>query len=88
MSAQGIQFFFFLAFLIIMYVFLIYPQRKRIKEHSKLIKELKVKDEILTVGGIYGKINRISKSTVTLEIASGVNIKITRNAVSKRIETE
>lgn len=87
MSAQGVQLLFFFSFLIIMYVFLIYPQRKRIKEHSKLMQELKVKDKVLTVGGIHGRISEISENTITLEISSGVKIKIIKNAVSKRMET-
>ena len=64
MSAQGVQLLFFFSFLIIMYIFLIYPQRKRIKEHSKLILELKVKDKVLTVGGIHGRISEISENTI------------------------
>ena len=57
----------------IMYFFMIRPQNKKQK--------LEVGQEVITAGGIYGKIKEIEDNTVVLEIASGVKIKIDRNSI-------
>lgn len=78
----------FLTFLImmvaifaIMYFFMIRPQNKKQKEIANFRKNLEVGQEVITAGGIYGKIKEIEDNTVVLEIASGVKIKIDRNSI-------
>ena len=61
----------------IMYFFMIRPQ----KEIANFRKNLEVGQEVITAGGIYGKIKEIEDNTVVLEIASGVKIKIDRNSI-------
>lgn len=63
----------------IMYFFMIRPQNKKQKEIANFRKNLEVGQEVITAGGIYGKIKEIN--TVVLEIASGVKIKIDRNSI-------
>lgn len=63
----------------IMYFFMIRPQNKKQKEIANFRKNLEVGQEVITAGGIYGKI--IEDNTVVLEIASGVKIKIDRNSI-------
>lgn len=66
---------------IIMYFFMIRPQNKKQKEIANFRKNLEVGQEVITAGGIYGKIKEIEDNTVVLEIASGVKIKIDRNSI-------
>lgn len=61
--------------------FMIRPQNKKQKEIANFRKNLEVGQEVITAGGIYGKIKEIEDNTVVLEIASGVKIKIDRNSI-------
>ena len=70
-----------IAMFVIMYFFMIRPQNKKQKEIANFRKNLEVGQEVITAGGIYGKIKEIEDSTVVLEVASGVKIKIDRNSI-------
>ncbi len=65
----------------IFYFLLIRPQQKRAKQHRELIEALKVGDNVVTAGGIHGKVVAVQDSVVTLEIATGVKIKINRASI-------
>lgn len=65
----------------IMYFSMIRPQQKKQKEIMNFRNNLTVGQEVVTAGGIYGKIKDLDVTTVTLEIASGVKIKIDRNSI-------
>ena len=67
---------------VIFYFLLIRPQQKKAKEHRNMIAELKKGDRIITSGGIYGTIQSIDDTTIGLEIADKVKIKITRGNVA------
>jgi preprotein translocase subunit YajC len=73
---------FFVGMIVIFYFLLIRPQQKRAKEHRKMVEALGKGDEVVTSGGILGKIVEISEQYVTVEIANNVNIKIQRQAIS------
>ena len=64
----------------IMYFFMIRPQNKKRKEIENFRKGLEVGQSVVTAGGIYGKIKEIEDSTVIVEIASGVKIKVDKNS--------
>lgn len=66
---------------ILFYFFLIRPQSKRQKEHKKMISELQKGEEVITTGGILGRITKINDDFVTLEIAKDVALHIQKNAV-------
>lgn len=66
----------------VFYFMLIRPQMKRAKEHKRLVSELSKGDEIVTNGGLLGKITDVSDSFVTLELAENIKIKLQRNAVT------
>ena len=70
----------------IMYFFMIRPQQKKQKEIMNFRNNLTVGQEVVTAGGIYGKIKDLDVTTVTLEIASGVKIKIDRNSIYANIQ--
>ncbi len=66
---------------ILFYFFLIRPQSKRQKEHKKMVNDLQKGEEVLTSGGILGKIIRINDDFVSLEIAKDVILKIQKSAI-------
>ncbi len=66
----------------IFYFILIRPQQKKMKEHKKMVEELKKGDEIITGGGIYGVVEGVAPDTVTVKIAEGTKVKITRSSVA------
>ena len=65
----------------IMYFFMIRPQNKKQKAIQNFRRGLEVGQEVVTAGGIYGIIKEIGDTTVTLEIASGVKIRMDRNSI-------
>ena len=65
----------------IFYFLMIRPQQKRQKEIRKFREALSVGDRVITSGGIYGKIKEIKDSTILLEIAENVRIKVDKSSV-------
>jgi preprotein translocase subunit YajC len=66
----------------IFYFLLIRPQQKKAKEHKALLDALKKGDTVITAGGVHGKVTSVDDTIVTLEIATGVNIKITKSYIA------
>jgi preprotein translocase subunit YajC len=66
---------------VIFYFLLIRPQTKRAKEHKTMLEALAKGDEIVTGGGIAGKITQIDENFLTVEIAPGVAVKVQRHAI-------
>ena len=66
---------------VVLYFVMIRPQMKKQKEHRSMIDALAKGDEVVTSGGMLGKVTKLSESNVTLEVASGVEIQLQRNAV-------
>ena len=67
---------------VIFYFLLMRPQIKRAKEHKKMVDSLSKNDEVVTSGGMLGRITRLDEQFVTVEIAEGVRVKVQRNAIS------
>jgi len=68
-------------FAIVFYFLLIRPQAKRQKEHQKMVDALARGDEIVTLGGIAGRISEVGDNFIQVEVAEGVQIKVRRHAV-------
>jgi preprotein translocase subunit YajC len=66
---------------VLFYFFLIRPQSKRQKEHKNMVNELQKGEEVLTTGGILGKVTSINDDFITLEIAKETCLTIQKNAV-------
>jgi preprotein translocase subunit YajC len=66
----------------VFYFMLIRPQMKRSKEHKQMVSQLSKGDEVITNGGLLGKITDVSESFVTLELTDTVQIKLQRQAVA------
>ena len=65
------------------YFLLIRPQQKKQKAHTALISALKEGDEILTAGGILGKITGVSEHYVVVEVSENTEVKMQRSSVSQ-----
>ncbi len=87
MSGSGIaQFIPLILIFVIFYFFLIRPQQKKIKEHKSMVSTLKRGDEIITSGGIVGKIVRIlGNDRIEISIAENVNVEIVQSTVQSLV---
>jgi len=84
-GGQGSQIMSFLPIILIFVIFyflLIRPQQKRSKEHRSLLSNLKVGDNVLTSGGIYGRITGLRDDIITLEISDKVRVKVSRGHIA------
>lgn len=72
---------------VIFYFLLIRPQQKKAKDHQKLISQLKKGDRIVTSGGLHGRITGVSDTTMTVEIADRVRVKIARGNISQVLQS-
>ena len=66
---------------VVLYFVMIRPQMKRQKEHKSMIDALAKGDEVVTSGGMLGKVSKMGESFLSVEIASGVEIQVQRSAV-------
>ena len=69
--------------LVVFYFLLIRPQSKRTKEHRELVSNLAKGDEVSTVGGLLGRINKVSDQYLELNISEGINVYCRRDSVSQ-----
>ncbi len=74
----------------IFYFLLIRPQQKKMKEHENTLNAIKPGDEVVTGGGIYGRVVKADDAVLTIEIAKGTEIRVSRatirDVVSDKIE--
>jgi len=67
----------------LMYFFILRPQTKKAKEHGKLIASIISGDEVITIGGLVGKVQKVLDNFVILRIANDVEVKIQKQAISQ-----
>ena len=72
-------------FIVIFYFLLIRPQQKKAKEHAAMLGKLASGDEVVTAGGIVGKVVEVQDGFVALEISEGVRIKVQKFQVSSLV---
>jgi len=77
-----------IAIFAIFYFILIRPQQKKMKEHKKMVAELKKGDRIITSGGMYATVENATPETLTVKIAESVKVKITRGSVGAVVKPE
>jgi preprotein translocase subunit YajC len=73
---------FMVAIIGVFYFFMIRPQQKKAKDQKKFIEEIKKGDDVVTIGGIYGRVAEIEGDTIILEVERGGRIKCSKSAVS------
>jgi preprotein translocase subunit YajC len=71
-----------IALIAIFYFLLIRPQTKRAKEHKKMIEAIAKGDEVVTQGGVLGRVTEVGDNFLNVEIANGLEIKVQKNAIS------
>ena len=79
------SFVFIIGFFVIFYFMMIRPQMKRAKEQKQLLGALAKDDEVMTTGGILGRISDVDDDFVSLEIADGTTIKLSKRSVEKTL---
>jgi preprotein translocase subunit YajC len=70
-------------FVAVFYFILIRPQQKQVKEHQALLSRLSAGDEVVTSGGVLGKITEVGDVFVTLELAEGVRVKVQKAKIAQ-----
>jgi len=72
---------FLVAIFAVMYFLMIRPRQKQQKEHDELTKEVRVGDNVIIAGGIYGQIESLGEDTVLLKIESGATMRVARSSI-------
>lgn len=72
----------FILIFVIMYFMVIRPQQKKAKDHQEMLSKLKRNDEVMTSGGIYGKVVDLKETVVTLEVAPNVRVRVHRPQIA------
>mgnify|MGYP001606380321 CR=1 FL=1 len=67
---------------VIMYFLMIRPQQKRMKEHRAMVEALKKGDEVVTQGGLIGKVTALREGEVEVEIAPGIKARVVRSSIT------
>jgi preprotein translocase subunit YajC len=68
------------------YALLIRPQRRNMAAHQALMTSLNEGDEVMTMGGIYGRIEKLDDQVIQLEISPGTSVRVARSAISRKVE--
>lgn len=76
------QVFLFGSIILIMYFFMIRPQQKKQKDAKNFVEAIKKGDNVVTIGGIHGKVNSIEGETVILDLDKGFKVKVEKSALS------
>lgn len=69
----------------VFYFFMIRPQQKKQKEQKELINNLKKGDQVVTIGGLHGKVSSVEETTVTLDTDKGVKLTFEKTAISRTL---
>ena len=67
---------------VIFYILMIRPQQRRVKEHQAAIASVKKGDDVITGGGIRGRVTKVSDDEVEVEIASGVRVRVVKSTLT------
>ena len=68
------------------YALLVRPQRRNMAAHQALMTSLNEGDEVMTMGGIYGRIEKLDDQVIQLEISPGTSVRVARSAISRKVE--
>jgi preprotein translocase subunit YajC len=69
-------------FFLVFFFLVIRPQMKRAKEHREMVSALSRGDEVITSGGVAGRIDEVGESFLTVEVADGVRVKVQKQAIT------
>jgi preprotein translocase subunit YajC len=69
---------------VVMYFFMIRPQQKKLKDQQKMVESLKAGDEVVTAGGLHGKVISVEDTTVTISAGGGARLTYEKSAIAKK----
>ena len=72
----------FILIIVVFYFLLIRPQQQRLKAHRAMVESLRKGDEVVTSGGLLGKVIKVADDEATVEIADGVRVKVVKSTIS------
>lgn len=79
----------FLLIFVVFYFLLIRPQQQRMKKHREMVDALRKGDEVITQGGLIGKVTKVADTEATVELAEGVRVKLIKQTIAEvRTRTE
>ncbi len=79
----------FILIFVVFYFLLIRPQQQRMKKHREMVEALRKGDEVVTQGGLIGKVTRVAEAEATVEVAEGVRVKVIKSTIAEvRTRTE
>ena len=81
-GAAILQFAPFIFIFVIFYLLMIRPQQRRVKEHQAAIAAVKKGDEVITGGGIRGRVTKVSDDEAEVEIANGVRVRVVKSTLT------
>jgi preprotein translocase subunit YajC len=82
-AALLFQIFPFVIIFVIFYLLWIRPQQRRVSEHQATINAVKKGDEVITAGGIRGRVTKVSEDEAEVEIAQGVKVRVIKSTISQ-----
>jgi preprotein translocase subunit YajC len=71
---------------LLLWLLILRPQQRRVRDHQMLVRALEEGDEVVLTAGIFGRIARLGPEEMTLEVAPGVELRVARQAVLRRVE--
>ena len=66
---------------LLMWLFVVLPQRRRLAAHERLVESIKPGDEVVTAGGLYGDVTEVGEDEIAMEIAPGVEVRVAMRAI-------
>jgi preprotein translocase subunit YajC len=81
-ASSGPGFLFIIIAFLLLYLIVVRPQKRRQTQQQQMISELRIGDEVLTAGGIYGTVSQLEEDLVTVEIAPHTEVRVARRAIA------
>lgn len=76
----------FALFIGVMWLLLIRPQRKKQKEHTEMLENLSRGDDVITIGGMHGRVDAITEKFIDLEVTDDLILRFQRQAISQKVD--
>lgn len=78
----------FVLFIAVMYLLLIRPQQKRQKDHRQMLESLSLGDDVVTIGGMHGRVEALTDTYIDLEVTEDIVLRFQRSSIAKRVADE
>lgn len=71
---------------LVVWLMLVRPQRRRVMQHAAMVRAIEVGHDVITAGGLHGRVESVDDDTVSLEIAPGVAVRVDRRAIARDLD--